>query len=53
MRIKNSSESSAASCNQHLQKSEHWNAESQNIYIFTTCSFEQATESSHIMQLNW
>ena len=52
MKTRNSSESSVASCDQRLQKSEHWNAESWNIYIFATCSFEQATESSHTTQLN-
>ncbi len=52
MKTRNSSESSIISYDQHLQKSEHWNAESQNIYILTTCSFEQATELSHTTQLN-
>ncbi len=52
MKTRNSSESSVASCDQHLQESEHWNAESQNIYNLATCSSEQATESSHTTQLN-
>ena len=53
MKTRNSSESSVASCDWHLQESEHWNTESQNIYILATCSSEQATESSHTTQLNW
>ncbi len=52
MKIKNSSESSVASYDWHFQKSEHWNAESRNIYILATCSSEQAIESSYTMQLN-
>lgn len=36
MMIKNFSESSIASCNKHLQKSKHQNAESWNIYIWTS-----------------
>ncbi len=52
MKIRNSSESSATSCDQRLQESEHWNAESWNIYILATCSSKQATESSHTTQLN-
>ncbi len=53
MKTKNSSESSVASCDQRFQKSEHRNAESQNIYILATCSSEQATESSHTTSSNW
>ncbi len=52
MKTRNSSELSAASCDQRLQESEHRNAESWNIYILVTCSSEQATESSHTTQLN-
>ncbi len=52
MKVRNSSESSVASCDRRLQKSEHRNAESWNIHIFATCSSEQATESSHTTQLN-
>ncbi len=52
MKIRNSSESSVASCDQRFQESEHWNTESWNIYIFVTCSSEQATELSHTTQLN-
>ncbi len=53
MKARNSSESSVASCDQHFQKSEYWNAESQNIYILATCLSEQAIKSSHTTQLNW
>ncbi len=52
MKTKNSSESSVASCDWHLQKSEHQNAESWNIYILATCSSEQVIKSSHTTQLN-
>ncbi len=52
MKTRNSSESSIVLCDQHFQKSEHWNAESQNIYILATCSSEQATELSYTTQLN-
>ncbi len=53
MKTRNSSELSVVSCDQRLQKSEHQNTESWNIYILATCSSEQATESSHTTQLNW
>ncbi len=53
MKTRNSLKSSVVSCDQRLQKSEHWNAESWNIYILATYSSEQATESSHTTQLNW
>ncbi len=52
MKVRNSSESSVASCDQCFQESEHQNAESWNIYILITCSSEQATELSHTTQLN-
>ncbi len=42
MKTRNSSELSVVSCDQRFQESEHRNAESWNIYILITCSFEQA-----------
>ncbi len=52
MTTRSFSKSSIASCNRHLSKSKHWNAESWNIYAFTSCSSKQVTESDYITQLS-
>ncbi len=47
IQTRNTSESDSVSHNRSIQKSKHQNFKDRNIYKFTTCLFEHATEQDH------